>query len=330
VPIPYETGNGDEGPGNVPNYATGWGEIDVLAAVEEARTYCNLGDEMLTLSGTINDGSGHGYPLYAKISLVSEHHNPITFTEPLSGAYKVKVYKDTVYNLEIKSEIQGYQDIRETQLIFDEQNAIRDYSLKVTSECNAPGYLLSEKDNSELENASEVEECVIQPGGVLVGFVLDQETGLPLNGAAISYKGNFVETRRTIEDPNVPDGFYWAFQPMDAEQETLSLQVSKDFYRTLESEVQMSQDLITEKDFSIKHYKDILKEFFSMVWEKIAAFASRIWAQVKVFFNRVWEKVADFFQVVWEDIASFFTNLWARISTWFLGVFSPKGVSVPE
>jgi len=33
VAIPYATGNGDEGPGNVPNHATGWGEIDALAAV---------------------------------------------------------------------------------------------------------------------------------------------------------------------------------------------------------------------------------------------------------------------------------------------------------
>lgn len=31
--IPYATGQGDEGPGNVPNHATGWGEIDALAAV---------------------------------------------------------------------------------------------------------------------------------------------------------------------------------------------------------------------------------------------------------------------------------------------------------
>jgi len=31
--IPYATGHGDEGPGNVPNHATGWGEIDALAAV---------------------------------------------------------------------------------------------------------------------------------------------------------------------------------------------------------------------------------------------------------------------------------------------------------
>jgi hypothetical protein len=41
TPIPFDTGNGDEGPGNVPNHATGWGEIDALEAVQEARSFCN-------------------------------------------------------------------------------------------------------------------------------------------------------------------------------------------------------------------------------------------------------------------------------------------------
>jgi hypothetical protein len=147
---------------------------------------------------------------------------------------------------------------------------------------------------------------------------------LPLNGAAISYEGYFVETRRTIEDPDLADGFYWAFLPMAAEQEVLPIQVSNDFYKTLEIEVPMSRDIIMEKDFTLRHYKEILKEFFSMVWEKIVAFASKIWDHVKEFFQGVWEKVSDLFQVVWENIASFFTNLWGQIGNWILGVFSPK------
>jgi subtilisin family serine protease len=40
TPIPYASGNGDEGPGNVPNHATGWGEINALAAVHAARDFC--------------------------------------------------------------------------------------------------------------------------------------------------------------------------------------------------------------------------------------------------------------------------------------------------
>jgi subtilisin family serine protease len=43
TPIPYATGNGDEGPGNVPNHATGWGEINALEAVLTARSFCKPG-----------------------------------------------------------------------------------------------------------------------------------------------------------------------------------------------------------------------------------------------------------------------------------------------
>ncbi len=40
ISVPYASGNGDEGPGNVPNHATGWGEIDALAAVQAAAATC--------------------------------------------------------------------------------------------------------------------------------------------------------------------------------------------------------------------------------------------------------------------------------------------------
>jgi hypothetical protein len=33
---------GEEGPGNVPNMATGWGEIDALAAVMQAAAFCGI------------------------------------------------------------------------------------------------------------------------------------------------------------------------------------------------------------------------------------------------------------------------------------------------
>jgi subtilisin family serine protease len=42
TPIPYESSCGGEGPGDVPNHATGWGEINALAAVQAARDRCEL------------------------------------------------------------------------------------------------------------------------------------------------------------------------------------------------------------------------------------------------------------------------------------------------
>lgn len=56
IPIPYDSGNGDEGPGNVPNHATGWGEIDAYAAVAAAIDHCGVDVPWLVetpISGTI-------------------------------------------------------------------------------------------------------------------------------------------------------------------------------------------------------------------------------------------------------------------------------------
>ncbi|MBN1536921.1 MAG: S8 family serine peptidase [Anaerolineales bacterium] len=51
--IPYATGGTPPpGPGNVPNYATGWGEIDALAATQLAESYCG------TLTGTVTESGG--------------------------------------------------------------------------------------------------------------------------------------------------------------------------------------------------------------------------------------------------------------------------------
>ena len=41
--IPFATGSPSDGPGNVPNQATGWGEVDALASVNAAIAYCQAG-----------------------------------------------------------------------------------------------------------------------------------------------------------------------------------------------------------------------------------------------------------------------------------------------
>ncbi|MCP4287874.1 MAG: S8 family serine peptidase, partial [Gammaproteobacteria bacterium] len=51
TPIPYDDGTG--GGAHVPNYATGWGEINALAAVGMAQTMCGGG----TLTGQVTEGT---------------------------------------------------------------------------------------------------------------------------------------------------------------------------------------------------------------------------------------------------------------------------------
>lgn len=58
TPIPYASDCSGEGPGNVPNYATGWGEIDAYAAVEAAVEHCQLPWASADpISGTLPSGS---------------------------------------------------------------------------------------------------------------------------------------------------------------------------------------------------------------------------------------------------------------------------------
>lgn len=55
-PIAYATGGTPSpGPGNVPNYATGWGEIDAVAAVDAAADLCGPTG---AVGGAVTDGSG--------------------------------------------------------------------------------------------------------------------------------------------------------------------------------------------------------------------------------------------------------------------------------
>src|SRR5206468_10811521 len=55
--------------------------------------------------------------------------------------------------------------------------------------------------------------CVAGPGGLVVGNVLDANTGLGLNGATVTNltSGESATTVSTPEDPAQPDGFYILF-----------------------------------------------------------------------------------------------------------------------
>jgi hypothetical protein len=246
----------------------------------------------------------------------------MTYTDPFDGSYFLKVYRDGLYDLEITSAIPGYQPIHETRLVFSEQNAIRNYKMPVALSCDAPGYLLDEG------------LCSIQEGGILAGFVVDIRTGLPADDASISRGGYFVESHGTPEDPNLPDGFYWAFQPLTQDQESISILAAKDFYQSQEVDVLMTQDAITQKDFALRHYKDIFKAFFSMQWEKIVDFAGVVWEKIAAFGMMIWDHIAQFFVQIWAKIAAFFSNIWQSIvasfdrlseilTTWFIRTFKP-------
>ena len=104
VPIPYETSNGDEGPGNVPNHATGWGEIDALAAVNKAVTYCTGG----FVDGFVRNAEDHETISGVIIEAVSQV-NPDSITSTLTDAYGYyRLFVNSHEVFEIRASAYGY------------------------------------------------------------------------------------------------------------------------------------------------------------------------------------------------------------------------------
>ncbi|MET8242706.1 carboxypeptidase regulatory-like domain-containing protein [Streptomyces sp. NPDC005245] len=62
-----------------------------------------------TVSGKITDGSGHGWPLYAKITVAGVPGAPIE-TDPLTGTYAVNLPAGKTYTLKVTSNYPGYKN----------------------------------------------------------------------------------------------------------------------------------------------------------------------------------------------------------------------------
>jgi N-acetylneuraminic acid mutarotase len=91
------------------------------------------------LSGAITDGSGHGYGLYAKITIGGYPGGPI-YTNPYTGQYSVSLAQGNTYSLTVTPVYPGYNTATAPVSI---GSADKTLNLKVTvdqSSCIAPGY----------------------------------------------------------------------------------------------------------------------------------------------------------------------------------------------
>lgn len=67
----------------------------------------------------------------------------------------------------------------------------------------------------QLDNVvfSTVSACEYHLGGLVLGTVVDENTGGAVNGATVTVGGQTTTTRATPEDPNLPDGFWMTWVP---------------------------------------------------------------------------------------------------------------------
>jgi Carboxypeptidase regulatory-like domain/Kelch motif len=62
-----------------------------------------------TVSGKVTDGSGHGWPLYARIGVAGDPN--AVWSNPATGAYTVNLPRDADFTLDVAADAPGYQDL---------------------------------------------------------------------------------------------------------------------------------------------------------------------------------------------------------------------------
>ncbi|MFI6828143.1 S8 family serine peptidase [Kribbella sp. NPDC050241] len=195
-----------------------------------------------TLSGLVRDGSGHGWPLYAKLTIDGVPGQ--WYTNPATGRYTLDMPVGTTHKLTVQPVYGGYTTTPvEVQLTDD---LVKDISIPIDQRsCSAPGY---------------DPQCQKVRGGLIQGVVKDANTGLPVNGATVTRATQSAKTITTPDDPTRPDGFYWLFAPAGTDKATAAMRsyqqqkkavtVQTDWVRTLNFSLKAGRLKVTEPDVS--------------------------------------------------------------------------------
>ncbi|MGW3660720.1 S8 family serine peptidase [Streptomyces sp. NPDC005151] len=102
----------------------------------------------VNVTGTVHDGSGHGWPLYATVR-VKDEPTAVAYTDPKTGKYTLSVPVSDTYTLQVDSLYPGYKrDSQDVQVgsadVTHDVNAPVDWKT-----CNAAGYGLHSDGTTE-------------------------------------------------------------------------------------------------------------------------------------------------------------------------------------
>ncbi|MBB4956364.1 S8 family serine peptidase [Micromonospora polyrhachis] len=123
-------------------YASGTAQAQVREATTTTADVTLVAQAMYTVSGTITDGSGHGWPLYAKVVIGGYPLGPI-FTDPVTGRYSVRLPGSAPYTMQVTAQYPGYQVAQRT-FELGKVDVVQDAALTIdASTCTAPGYRFS-------------------------------------------------------------------------------------------------------------------------------------------------------------------------------------------
>lgn len=120
-------------------------QVTVAAGSAATRNFTLSALASRTVTGTVTDGSGQGWPVYAKIS-IDGYPNGVVHTDPFTGRYSVDLPVGTTYQLQVEAvDMPGYAPAKSIVAVGNGKRPLmRDVALSVDgSACTAAGYAYS-------------------------------------------------------------------------------------------------------------------------------------------------------------------------------------------
>ncbi len=115
--------------------------VAVTAGATSHRSFRLAVVPRVTVGGTITDGSGHGWPLYAKVTWSDgAGHGGTAFTSPRTGRYRLSLLASSRYTLTVTSAYPGYRAATR-KITVGSSGLTENASLAIDPlACSAPGY----------------------------------------------------------------------------------------------------------------------------------------------------------------------------------------------
>jgi hypothetical protein len=113
--------------------------VAVADGLPSTQNFSLVAKSMAAVSGTVTDGSGQGWPLFARIDISGHPDSPI-FTDPVTGQYSISLEYGTAHNFNVTALSGGY--LAGTAALTAATTPItQNFALLVDGvACTAPGY----------------------------------------------------------------------------------------------------------------------------------------------------------------------------------------------
>ena len=144
--------------------------------------------EAVTVTGTVTDGSGHGWPLYAKVSVAGRPGDPV-HTDPVTGEYSVDVPANATYQLTIAPVYPSYRTVT-TEVTVGAEGATADVAVEVDATCTAAGYSINYGEpflSESFDDAATPDGWSVVNNTEHGGWVFDDPTRGNLTGGTGSF-----------------------------------------------------------------------------------------------------------------------------------------------